>query len=308
MRDCNQFQQMISAMLDEELSADEERALRAHIEACEDCRCIYNAFAGLSAAMKDTLADPPELLAKGIMYKINLQEGKTKRPFHWGRFTMLAACLALVIFGVSRLGYGRLGGSEPMSADVAASEPAYTGGAGAGQVDRSPADESGVQDVQPEAVFEMPAAGEEFTGELGSAREEDASDESCLMGDITGEATAILLDDSMISLELTEGSLSFTGGSFVMINKGGYTCTYREDYRIQVLMDSAWYDLYLGSDWPAPLYTLEPGQSESLEIDWSSRGVELGPGTFRVVKEISADMSGDSGPVVFYIACEFEIS
>jgi anti-sigma factor RsiW len=51
---------MIDRLLDGELSEKEEQALRAHMESCEDCRRVYDAYRAVSDALADDLAEPPE--------------------------------------------------------------------------------------------------------------------------------------------------------------------------------------------------------------------------------------------------------
>lgn len=105
MRDCDKYVEMISAMVDGELGAEQEAELRTHIDSCAECARIYDAFMGISDVLGDDLAAPPETLAKGIMYKINLQKkGGATRRFAFGRFTALAACLALALFGAAHFG------------------------------------------------------------------------------------------------------------------------------------------------------------------------------------------------------------
>lgn len=106
MNDCSKYINMISAMTDGELSAGEELQLHAHMESCPDCRRVYDAFSAISDAMDDNFVEPPEALAKGIMFKINMQQAKNskKHRFAFGRFTAIAACFAIIVFGMSRFG------------------------------------------------------------------------------------------------------------------------------------------------------------------------------------------------------------
>lgn len=126
MNDCKNNIELISALVDGELTAEQEAELRTHIDQCKECKRVYDAFAGLSDGFSDDLAEPPESLAKGIMFKINLQEkGGTKRHFVFGRFTAIAACLVLILFGASRFGLLdslNLGASEPSPSSNVADE------------------------------------------------------------------------------------------------------------------------------------------------------------------------------------------
>lgn len=122
MTDCNNYIEMISAMIDGELPQEQEAELRAHIEQCPDCRRVFDAFKGISCALSGELAAPPDTLAKGVMYKINVQK-KAHRRFAFGRFTALAACLVLVLLGAAHFGLInglKMGSSESLAAPKAA--------------------------------------------------------------------------------------------------------------------------------------------------------------------------------------------
>ena len=95
MSECEKYIEMISELVDGELTQQQEAELRTHIDMCADCARVYEAFSGISDAIADELVMPPETLAKGIMYKIKVQNksGAGKR-FAFGRFTAFAACLA----------------------------------------------------------------------------------------------------------------------------------------------------------------------------------------------------------------------
>lgn len=123
MDGCKMYIDMISSLVDGELPAEQESRLRAHMEHCPDCRRVYDAFMGISGALSDELISPPEALASGIMFKINMQQGKgtAKHRFAFGRFTAVAACFALIIFGASHFGlfdFLKSGGNNEPSAEL----------------------------------------------------------------------------------------------------------------------------------------------------------------------------------------------
>ena len=126
MADCEKYIEMMSAMVDGELTKADEAELRSHLDDCADCRRVYSAFSGISGALSEELATPPETLVKGVMYKINLQK-KGGRRFAFGRFTALAACLVLVLFGASYLGL--FDGSSPNKTESVAAPKAASGDA-----------------------------------------------------------------------------------------------------------------------------------------------------------------------------------
>lgn len=120
MTDCEKYMELMSAMLDGELTSEQEAELRTHIDQCEDCRRVYDAFKGISGALTEELVTPPDTLVKGVMYKIKVQK-KSEKRFSFGHFTALAACLALVLFGASH--FGLLGGAKLGSAERSAAAP-----------------------------------------------------------------------------------------------------------------------------------------------------------------------------------------
>lgn len=111
MDNCKDNIEAISQLVDGELGDARASELRAHIAQCETCRRVYDAFSAISDSLGSDLARPPEMLSKGIMFKINLmtQRNKSSR-FAFGRFTAIAACLAIILFGAGR--FGLLGGKS----------------------------------------------------------------------------------------------------------------------------------------------------------------------------------------------------
>lgn len=98
MRNCNEYQEMISRLLDEELSAEEAQALHAHMRECDECRRMCDAFSTLSASIAGDMEEPPAELAAGVMFKVRAAAAApNKRRFKIGHYAALAACLAIVI-------------------------------------------------------------------------------------------------------------------------------------------------------------------------------------------------------------------
>lgn len=116
MNDCEKYIEMMSQMLDDELTAEQTSELRTHIASCKVCRKVFDAFTGVSDALSEGLAEPPEMLAKGVMFKIRHQK---KRRLFYGRFTTIAACVALVLLGAMKCGFFTAG-PQDISLDSAA--------------------------------------------------------------------------------------------------------------------------------------------------------------------------------------------
>lgn len=96
MTDCEKCREMISCLLDGELSQAEQSLVREHIAACPECRSVYDAFSAVSAQLHEE--EPlPDGLHEKIMSGIKAKP-KKKTGIVWIKYLSVAACLALVIF------------------------------------------------------------------------------------------------------------------------------------------------------------------------------------------------------------------
>lgn len=96
MTDCEKCREMISCLLDGELSQAEQSLVREHIASCPECRSVYDAFSAVSEQMHEE--EPlPDGLHEKIMSGIKAKP-KKKTGIVWIKYLSVAACLALVIF------------------------------------------------------------------------------------------------------------------------------------------------------------------------------------------------------------------
>lgn len=96
MIDCEKCREMISCLIDGELSQAEQSFVREHIAACQECRSVYDAFSAVSAQLHEE--EPlPDGLHEKIMSGIKAKP-KKKTGIVWIKYLSVAACLALVIF------------------------------------------------------------------------------------------------------------------------------------------------------------------------------------------------------------------
>lgn len=96
MTDCEKCREMISCLLDGELSQAEQSLVREHIASCPECRSVYDAFSAVSEQMHEE--EPlPDGLHEKIMSGIKARP-KKKTGIVWIKYLSVAACLALVIF------------------------------------------------------------------------------------------------------------------------------------------------------------------------------------------------------------------
>lgn len=74
MSGCDYYQELISRMLDEDLTRDERAALAEHLGTCRECTAMYQAFSILSDNLSSDLEEPPEELTDNIMAEIRREE------------------------------------------------------------------------------------------------------------------------------------------------------------------------------------------------------------------------------------------
>ena len=99
MNECEKYQEMISAMLDGELTEAEKADVMAHIAVCGECSAMYAAFSAIGGAMEAD--DVPDTLHHGIMQKVNAaaKAKQTQRKIIRLRPILTAAACLVVIVG-----------------------------------------------------------------------------------------------------------------------------------------------------------------------------------------------------------------
>jgi len=112
---CDKYQELISCMLDEELSAEENAALAEHLQSCPECRAMFEAFSGLSAALKEGMEEAPESIRINVMAELRRSDiaAKKKKSKRRRHFLTAAACLVLAV-GAGYLAMPKMGRDSVM--------------------------------------------------------------------------------------------------------------------------------------------------------------------------------------------------
>lgn len=99
MSPCENYQELISRMVDGDLSAREEADLARHIETCPDCAALYQAFSTLSDRIGEDLAESPFDLRDNVMAEIHRAEirRRNRLPTILRSVLSAAACVALIV-------------------------------------------------------------------------------------------------------------------------------------------------------------------------------------------------------------------
>ena len=159
------YKELLSALLDGELSESERGAALAHLAECEACRTYFAELNAMRGALNDMdEAEPPADFAAGVLAR--LHEDAAPQPIKkhnpWRRWGALAACAAVIVLAVStlpRMGTG-MKASAPSSAEYSAAAPAEAPSEetdyGFAAVNDALADADGEQEM-PEAWLESSA-------------------------------------------------------------------------------------------------------------------------------------------------------
>ncbi len=102
MTSCEQYQELISRMLDDDLSKAERDELAAHVRTCPDCAAVYVAFRSLSENLGADLEEVPASVHENIMAEVRRDGLRAKNSVHrshrrWHTALTIAACLVLVV-------------------------------------------------------------------------------------------------------------------------------------------------------------------------------------------------------------------
>lgn len=79
MKNCEYYEELIGAALDGEITAEEDKELRAHLESCEACRSFYEAMQAISGT-DDALGDVPEDFTANGMARVRETAAPAEKP------------------------------------------------------------------------------------------------------------------------------------------------------------------------------------------------------------------------------------
>ena len=98
MSQCEFYQELISRMVDGDLSALEEADLARHIETCPDCAALFQAFSAISGQIGEDLEEAPFDLRDNVMAEIHREEIRRRNriPTILRSVLSAAACVALI--------------------------------------------------------------------------------------------------------------------------------------------------------------------------------------------------------------------
>lgn len=168
MKDCAYYQDLISRLIDREITPEEGEELAAHARECEECRAVYTAFVSLSEMLSGDLVDPPEELSENVMAEIRRSElwKQNRKPRRRLRRWAAIAASAVLVIGLGALTLPRLlrmgsAGKATNSQAVYYAEAPAAAAPAAGSAERESPAEAAYDMAPPIAVsdtFAAPAA------------------------------------------------------------------------------------------------------------------------------------------------------
>ncbi len=147
MNGCEYYQELISRLIDGELSEEGRAVLAQHLRECAECAALYDAFSGISEAIGDDMEEVPASLVENVMAHVRrseiLEKNSAKEPERTkyrssekkhGRskgglkvILSAAACLALVVAAAYTLPVFRGADGAQSFAPAKAMEPQAAG-------------------------------------------------------------------------------------------------------------------------------------------------------------------------------------
>ena len=222
MKNCEYYEELIGAALDGEITAEEDKELRAHLESCEACRSFYEAMQAISGT-DDALGDVPENFTANVMARVHETAAPAEKPAKKKasiqrlvtRCGALAAAAAVAIWaGVTFSGTFAAKGASSTAREE--SEIAlYSAAEDSGETERAARDAAPAEAPVAPAGGRMMAAAPDSAAADGSVTvtvtaENGASDDAVTLPDDGFFAGYLLLDEGEASAPERERDYTVT--------------------------------------------------------------------------------------------------
>ena len=139
VQNCEYYQALMSRLLDGDLTAEEQAAVKEHIRSCPDCARVWDAFCQMGEAIRgEAMVEPPQALARGVMDRVAAHSRPAPAPIpvqshrlrSWKKLAAAACFVVLVAAGAVTGVFGRGartagGGNTASYLPEAKSEAAY---------------------------------------------------------------------------------------------------------------------------------------------------------------------------------------
>lgn len=210
MKNCEYYEELVGAALDGEITAEEEKKLRAHLESCEACRNFYEAMQAISGA-DDALGEPPENFTANVMARVHEAAAPAKTPEETPakkktnitrlvtRYGALAAAAAVAIWAGVTFGGAFAAKSADSSSSTAPEVAMYSAAGDDAETEKAVRDaapaEAPAGGMMMAAAPESAAANDMDSGTVTVTAAKDGAGETTTLSDDGFFAGYLLLDE-----------------------------------------------------------------------------------------------------------------
>lgn len=150
---CDAMLELMSAALDNELTANEKAQLDRHLAQCDHCRALFDDLSSIHDACADMEVTPPPALREQILQNLPVQDSSVHKgrvvPIHWRRWTAMAASFALVALAAWHLPQLAVSPSTGNTTPPSQTESAGSGSNVARDEERSVSTTAGTEESSP---------------------------------------------------------------------------------------------------------------------------------------------------------------
>ena len=204
MKDCLEYEELISALVDGEVSDKDRVRLKAHLETCPACAELFAAYRSMSKTVAAPEVEPPETLRDNVMRQVKGERRESRKVIFIRRFAGIAAAL-VVVAGLYIVGKGLFGG-----ANSAMPEMVVMDNGGLGMADSANAE--AVQGQTDDAAYGIQAESDE----MGADEENVSADVGATAGteNIVAGAYQLMGENGVLAdASELEALFSYTGVS-----------------------------------------------------------------------------------------------
>lgn len=222
MKNCEYYEELIGAALDGEITAEEEKELRAHLESCEACRSFYEAMQAISGA-DDALGEPPENFTANVMAHVHEAAAPAKTPEEETpakkktnitrlvtRYGALAAAAAVAIWAGVTFGGAFAAKSADSSSSAAPEVAMYSAAEDSAEAAPAEAAEAPAGGMMMAAAPESAAANDMDGGTVTVTAAKAAAGDEVTLPDDGFFAGYLLLDEGETSAPERDGDYTLT--------------------------------------------------------------------------------------------------
>ena len=125
--------------------------------------------------------------------------------------------------------------------------------------------------------------------------------------DIGSESNIEISTTNDVTLSIKEGTLTNQSATIVLTNNtSDKDFQYGNPYEIEIKKDGEWHKINVELNFTLPGFTLKPGESKEINLNWKHDYGKLASGTYRIIKSVDIEMEDEKFESL-NLAVEFNI-